>query len=88
MVYGFYHNLDMIECVNICDEHLRLLNYFSNIPDHQIYYHSPTYYQLYLGLPAFCHLGRGSEVPLWVQGFEGEFGFFDPIFAFGIGQQS
>ena len=41
MVYGFYHNLDMIECVNICDEHLRLLKYFSDIPDHQIYYQSP-----------------------------------------------
>ena len=32
MVYGFYHDLDMIECVNICDEDLRLFNYFSDIP--------------------------------------------------------
>ena len=34
MVYGFYHDLDMIECINIKNEDLRLLNYFSELPEH------------------------------------------------------
>ena len=33
LVYAFY--LDMIECINISDKDLRLLNYFSEVPNHQ-----------------------------------------------------
>ena len=35
LVYAFYHDLDMIECINWSDEDLRLLNYFSKVPDHR-----------------------------------------------------
>ena len=35
LVYAFYHDLDMIECINLSDEDLRLLNYFSKVPDHR-----------------------------------------------------
>ena len=29
------NDLDMIECINISDEDLRLLNFFSQVPEHQ-----------------------------------------------------
>lgn len=37
LVYAFYHDLDMIECMSLSDEDLRLLNYYSKVPEHQIY---------------------------------------------------
>ena len=37
LVYAFYHDLDMIECISLSDEDLRLLNYYSKVPEHQGY---------------------------------------------------
>ena len=35
LVYAFYHDLDMIECISISDEDLIWLNFFSQVQEHQ-----------------------------------------------------